>query len=111
MKNRQFATSLSCRHCSAIGKRIFDGDFSSEGGSASGGKKEDLLEYPSSYIVLMWIACATEKCRNFFSKLHSLSRCPVCHRWSVKLTMKNKVQNWICLNHECEWRISLKNNK
>ncbi|MBU6141573.1 hypothetical protein KGO95_00450 [Patescibacteria group bacterium] len=96
MRRRQFATSLSCRHCGIVGKRIFE-QF----------KDREILDRLAAYIELEWIACATEKCRNFFTKMHALSRCPVCKLWSVKLTADHELQQWDCLNHECGWSIAL----
>lgn len=96
MKKRQFATSLSCRHCNTVGKRIFDVF-----------KKEGDIEDPKPYILLRWIGCASEKCRNLFTKPHSLSRCPVCQLWSVKLSGDGEMQEWTCLNPECHWSVSL----
>ncbi len=96
MKKKPFAISLSCRHCSSIGKRIID-EF----------KMQELLEHPIPYVELNWLGCAIATCRNFFHKLHALSRCPVCQRWSVKLVADYEMRKWHCLNPECGWEISL----
>jgi ssDNA-binding Zn-finger/Zn-ribbon topoisomerase 1 len=96
MARKRFATSLSCPRCQKISARIFDELLS-----------EELLEESSAYIFLGWIACPKENCRNYFHKENSVSRCPVCKLWSVKLINDAYQKKWACVNKECEWHVEL----
>ncbi|MDE2001688.1 MAG: hypothetical protein KGI60_03960 [Patescibacteria group bacterium] len=95
-QRRPFAISLGCRLCGEVGSRIFE-KF----------KSEEALDHVPEYILLNWIGCGNEKCRNHFSKPHALGRCPVCQKWSIKLTHQGEMEIYRCLNNECGWELEL----
>jgi len=99
MRRKRYANYLSCPKCEKLSARILE----------SLTDKEMLMEDPKEYQILGWLGCAQQKCRNFFQKNNSSSKCPVCKLWSVKLAEENDIKRWKCANKECQWDISAVN--
>lgn len=60
------------------------------------------------YMILDWWGCANNKCRNWFNRWPNLSRCPVCHHWSVSFSIKLEDKHWRCLKKkDCGWTFSI----
>ncbi len=62
----------------------------------------------AAYIFFDWLGCFNKKCRFYFNKIASVSRCPVCKYWSLNsIFLPDQEQLWSCLNPDCEWYLKI----
>lgn len=105
MTSDDFPKTLSCPKCEQMSRRVFDGFLSEEALKHS---EVSVSPKITNYILLNWICCVDNKCA-YFART---SRCPVCSRWSVKLSLKNVDDKfWKCLNKECGWNFSIRSRR
>ena len=106
MAKRVFRRSFSCNNCGNQAIRVFEKFFNEK--IMVSDEQFSIEPKVLSYIILDWWCCADEKCRNWFNRCPNLSRCPVCHNWSVLFSIEGENKFWKCQKKEdCGWNFSI----
>ncbi len=106
MPREPFQEGLSCSKCETLAKRVFELFFNER--SLKRDRYISLNPQIRSYMIIDWLCCANEKCKNWFNRYPNISRCPVCHYWSVSLRVSVRSRQWKCLKTEdCGWTFSI----
>ena len=106
MAKRVFRRSFSCNNCGNQAIRVFEKFFNEK--IMVSDEQFSIEPKVLSYIILDWWCCADEKCRNWFNRCPNLSRCPVCHNWSVLFSIEGENKFWKCQKKEdFGWNFSI----